>query len=301
MAGLGFLLGMLWTGEASGAGTVAVSLEMDRDLIFTSSQLSTALSLRGVVVTADHAAGRPGEPARRVQIRRTNPDAVVVIHEHMRRELVLGSLSPVAAARLVALAISDLVRSSMAVPLSLSSPAEPGADEESTLRDAPLATVGLLGRVGGGGNLDRPSFAVALEGSLRLWSTLRGILSAGAAFTLPAEDGDTRLTLTAFCLRANLGWSPRALPRLEARLGAMIRPLWIAGESGVHELSHQWLQAGAELAVLYQLRLASRLDGTLGLGMDLFFNRMEFLVRGTPVLATERVALWAGLGLRVRL
>lgn len=298
---------MLQGGVALGDGTVAVSLDVDRDLVFSREQLASALSLRGVAVTEDQTAEVSGKPhpetskAPRVQVRRAGPEAVVVIHGQMSRRLALGSLQPLAAARLVALAVSDLVRSSMAVPLSLPPPDEPGADDDTVSEQPPLATVGLLGRAGGGANLDRPSFAVALEGSLLMWATLRGILGAGATFTLPAVDGETRLTMTKLSLRADLGWSPGALPRLEARLGVVVQPLWITGESGELTLSHQGVQVGADLAVLYQLRLTMRLDGTVGAGVDLFFNRMELLVRGTRTMATERVALWAGLGLRYRL
>jgi hypothetical protein len=295
---------LIWALAAGPAGAepISVSLQLSGDLPFSAEQLAEALALRGVEVRA------PGTGAPRVALRSAGPQALAITCDHKRRVLELAGATPPAATRLVALTIADLVRATMAVPLELPPP-RASEDIIKVKREvkkevetgAPRATLGLLGRAGAGTNIDRPHFAVALDGSLRLWSTLRGVLSVGVAFSLPADEAQTHLSVTMLSLRGGLGWCPAALPALELRLGAVVRPLWLSGEAGSEALEHQDVLAGGTLAVLYQVSLTSRLDGTLGTGVELYANRIEFAVRGTPTLATERLAFWAGLGLRVRL
>ena len=288
----GALLWLLAVGSAR-AEPVRVTLQVAGDLPFSREQLAAALALRGVETPA-----RAGVP--RVVVRRLGPEAVQIRCDHKRRTLELSSQpAPQVAVRLVALAIVDLARATMAVPLSLPPPRRDPV--KARRQGAPRMAMGFLGRVGAGSNADRPHFDLGLDGSLGLWSTLRGVLGVGVAFSLPADEANAHLGVTMLSLRAGLGWSPGALPALELRLGAVVRPLWLSGDAGDDALEHRGVLAGAALAALYGVRLTGRLDLTLGAGVEAYFNRIAYSVRGSPALATERLAFWGGLGLRVRL
>jgi hypothetical protein len=283
--------------SAAEAGPVRVTLQVAEDLPFSREQLAAALELRGVETRP------PRADVPRVLVRASGPAAVEIRCDHKRRILELSPESraaPQVAARLVALTIVDLARATMTVPLSLPPPRRDPIRKVKK-EGAPRMAMGFLGRVGAGSNADRPHFDLGLDGSVRLLSTLRGVLGVGVAFTLPADVANARLGVTMLSLRGGLGWSPGALPALELRLAAVVRPLWLSGDAGADVLEHQGVLAGAALATLYGIRLTGRLDFTVGAGAEAYFNRIAYSVRGSPALATERLAFWAGLGLRVRL
>lgn len=293
---LGLLL--VTAGGAMASQSVAVLLEVGNDLPFTGEMLRHAVSIRlpQQDVSLDT---RARDDGIRVQVRRADAGAVLIVHGHKQRRLMIAELPPQVAARWVALAITDIIRSDMVVPVTL--PSSPVAKPRGS--GPGQRVIGLIGRGGSGSNLDLFQLGLALDGSLKILSAFHGVVAAGVVWSQTSEtlDQSAQTSLTMLDLRTGLGWVPSSVPRLQARITFLLLPYWLAGQTEVTQLSHQGVLGGAGAALFYGVRITAHLEGALGLGADLLFNRASFEVRGVPVQATERVMFWAALGVRVRL
>jgi hypothetical protein len=225
---------------------------------------------------------RVAPDGRRLQLRVTATEHGVRIEgPGGMREIALGGLRGAAAARLVALAASDLLLDDLAgLDLVASSLAAPGPAPGSR---AP-ATLGVLGGVSG-------------------WAGMLGDLAVDV--TVPREGWlvaielgggelvDSTLHVTAAVLRACGGL--RAGP-LEARMGLTAVPVLITSGAG-----DQTVLLGANASVRVRIALPAGVRGVLAGGADVFATRTEYRLAGMPVLTTPRAAPWLAAGLEVGL
>jgi hypothetical protein len=209
------------------------------------------------------------------------------------REVALGGLRGAAAARLVALAASDLLLDELAQPPSAAGgTAGPDPVVPSIAAPAPglaradgaPATVGVLGGVSG-------------------WAGVLGDLAVDV--TVPRDGwlvaielgggglvGST-LHVSAAVLRA--GGGLRTGP-LEARLGVTAMPVIVTTGAG-----DQTVLLGANASLRVRIPLSTGLHGILAAGADVFATRTEYRMEGMPVLTTPRAVPWLAAGLEVGL
>jgi hypothetical protein len=255
---------------------------------------------RAIVVAV---VGAPFEPAEliaalrvrvapdggRVQLRVTATERGVRIEgPGGTREVALGGLRGAAAARLVALAASDLLLDDLATAPSAAGDTEPPTPVALSraapgARRAP-ATLGVLGGVSG-------------------WAGVLGVLAAdvtvprdGWLFAIELGGGklvDSTLNLSAAVLRG--GGGLRAGP-LEVRLGLTAVPMIVTSGAG-----DQTVLLGANASMRVRIPLSDGMRGILAAGADVFATRTEYRLEGMSVMTTPRAVPWLAAGLEVGL
>ncbi len=188
------------------------------------------------------------------------------------RDVDVGGLHGEAAARLVALAASDLMLDDLA---------EVPAPPARAPREARM-TLGALGLVS--------SWPAPLAGG----AADIAIPSGGAVVAIELGGGTlvgANLRVTA--LTARLAAGVYALDVVELRAGVTLAPIFVAGGAD------RTLLAGGHVAARLHVPLWARVHAVLAASLDVFATRVEYRVGGMTVLATPRVAPSLSLGFEV--
>lgn len=239
----------------------ALEVALVGDAPFAAGELTSALRMRVPVEGA----------AIAVQV---TPSAAGVRIEigGRSREVILGGLRGPAAARLVALAASDLVLD------------DPMAPTVTPTASEPSATFGVLGgatgwqRALGGIGFD---LALPVHGALATFEAGGGTISdhgvAGVVGTLRVGAG------------TRSAW-------LEARGGLTLVPLVVT--SGVGDRT---VLVGAGVSLRARLPITSGVRGLLAGGVDAFATHTEYRIDGMSAMVTPRWAPWGALGIELEL
>jgi hypothetical protein len=220
-------------------------------------------------------------------------DTVEISLGNKRRTVQLQDLRGAAAARWVALAVTDLLMEE-ATPSRL-----PGLPASHPPSSAPRALFLFFPTVGVGTGSSALQTTIGLGSSLRLHRGLRLTFDLGYGSSPPYSDAATQVRFAVLPLRGGPAWRFARWP-LEARLSAVVTPYWVSAVSGQRNAQYQGIVAGCEAGLFAYAPLYRRLLGILALGADLFFNRTEFLTDGQPTFATARFTAWLGAGLALR-
>lgn len=129
-------------------------------------------------------------------------------------------------------------------------------------------------------------------------ASLRALIAAGAGGRDTTMAAAGTLERRAYPLRLGLGWRARergfGAPELRASAVVVVERAHAARD-------HDDAIVGAGAAALWALPIArtSRAGATLlvGGGVDGFATALDYRLGGAPVVATPRVAWWAGVGL----
>ncbi len=186
------------------------------------------------------------------------------------REVELENLQGADAARLVALAATDLMLDDLA------SPPEPPRPRERTL--AVTGTAAAWGQALGGASLD-----VALPVGSGLFA-----IEAGAGDVLGGN-----ITLIASVVRVDAGYRFGAL---ELRGGATLMPLVVTTGAG-----DTTVLVGAGASARVRPTIVPGLRAVLAAGADAFATRTRYELNGMAALATPAWAPWVALGVEVAL
>jgi hypothetical protein len=263
-------------------------------LPFTEGELVDAVAIR---LPLD------AEAKRTVSVRPAGEDAVSIEVESKRRVIVLLGDRGAQAARRVALAILDLALDAADLP-----PLGP----ESRLKPAPTTSVAVTNpalhiepshwtaraRIAALGGASRAAATDAtinvsgiIDGSIALAESLR--LGFGAGYTRGTRTSIDAfaLSLDSFPLRAGLSYV-LPTPQIEIRASGIVTPYAVSAGPA----STSGANAGAELALLYFQPISDDLDAAAAIGVDGYATRDEFHVHGKSAFATERVAVWAAIG-----
>jgi hypothetical protein len=213
-----------------------------------------------------------GGPPIRVRVV-TTPGGVRIEAGGSAREVALRGTTGPDAARLVALAATDLLLDDPVVGAEV--PVAPAAPRRSV-------TIGVLGGVvawqhpiaGLGVDLAMPrgAWLVALE--------------AGGGTLL---DGPLRLTTGV--VRLAVGTRHGAF---DLRAGASFMPLTVGDGAG-----DATVLVGVGTSVRVRAAIGIGVDAVLAGGLDLFATRTTYVLDGMPVLTTPRIAPWVAAGLEV--
>ena len=306
---LGALAGVVWPGPVAQAADdgPTVELQVQGTLPFSQEALRRAVSLRLVLAASDE----KSPSVVSVSVRAVRGGVEVGVGDK-RRVVDHGGARGTPAARRVALAITDLVMSSPALP-DLLPPATPAAPvrpvrpddgargEVGRARPEATARVGASATIGSGSNLSTVLFTAAVDGALLLSDGLAGFLSIGLAVAPDTTLRGVTISYSSVPLRGGLQWRP---PDTEWQLRAafvlaphVVTPRLAGGATGtVPDETHAGVTTGVGAALAYLIPLSDRLDLRVGGGLDVYVDRVEFRIRGTPALATERLAIWIGAG-----
>jgi len=258
-------------------------------LPFSTSELESALSLRAQLATE--------RSARRLEAAVSSDGAGVRIELQGReRRIALDGQHGAEAARLVAFAILDLAGDQLDPPDAPPAPREArsidraarssidGVARPVTRRD-PAWAMTIWGAVGSRSEATL-ELGVAVRGPLRV------TLAGGAGPRTTTTVMDRSVTLRTVPVRAGLAWrahTPIGPVDLRASALALIADAKadrsatdIVGGGGV---AATWVVPIGGFAVL------------VGGGADGFANARDYRVGGIPVVATDRIAWWAGVGI----
>lgn len=192
------------------------------------------------------------------------------------REVVLGGLIGPAAARLVALAATDLLLEDLAAV-----PAASAVVVHDPTSQA-LTTVGALG-------------------SAAMWSHMVGGLGVDVAmrsgrrvFAIDAGGGTlVNGPLQLLTAMARIGGGVR-FDILELRVTATIAPLVVESGGG-----DRTILVGGGASARLRIPISAAVRAVLAGGIDVFANRTTYVVDGMSVLVTPRSAPWLAAGLEV--
>ncbi|HSS01391.1 MAG TPA: hypothetical protein VLM79_30235 [Kofleriaceae bacterium] len=197
------------------------------------------------------------------------------------RDIPLGAFTGAAAARLVALAASDLFVDDLGVTV-LEDPAAAGVAASVDARARGRITVSALG-------------------SAAMWSHALGGLAVDAAWSsgnrlvaLEAGGGTlvgSPLRLTAGVVRVGGGVR---LGIAELRATATVVPLYVS--DGVGDQTVLW---GIGASARLRIPLVTGVRAVLATGIDLFATRSTYVVEEMPVLETPRATAWLAAGVEV--
>jgi hypothetical protein len=250
------------SGTPARADDRAVMADVPAGAPFDAAELAAAIRLRVP----------PGGAAIRIRVVPT-PDGVRIEARGNARDVALRGSTGAAAARLVALAASDLLLDDLAAAPELPAAARPagaavtiGALAGVAAWHYTLASLGVDVAVG------RDSWLLAIE--------------AGGGTLI-----DGPLHLTAGVLRLGCGTRFGAF---ELRAGATLVPLSVANGTG-----DATVLAGGGASARLHATLSANVRGVLVGGVDVFATRTTYELDGMSVLATPRSALWLGAGLEV--
>jgi hypothetical protein len=262
---LAFVLGVLFVCAAApmAAAERAIAVDVPAAAPFEAGELRRALALRlspeGVRVELRVALAGDG--------------LVQIIAGERAREIDVAGLHGAAAARLVALAASDLLLDDLAD----APPAPAGAAR------GPAMTVGALGAVSSwphalaGGAVD-----VALASRSKLVA-----VELGGATLLAAG-----IRMTAMTARIAAGVRPHEA--VELRAGLTLAPIFVSDGAG-----DRTALVGGHAVVRLRFPIGARIQAVLAAGADMFATRTEYRAGGMPLFATPRIAPSIGVGIEV--
>ena len=238
----------------------AIAVTIEDGVPFTSADLTAALRLR----VPDH-----GSPVR-VRVAAAI-GGVRVETDGRAREVALADVTGATAARLVALAASDLLLRDLA---------DPGTTVEP--RPHTHVTIGALGTAAAWDGI--------LGGALLDAAVARGpwlaAIEVGAGGLVASELG-----LTTGVARIGGGWRSGAL---ELRAGAVAMPIVVE-----HGVGDRTILVGGTASIRVRLALTARWRMVVGAGADMFATRTRYELTGMPSLDTPWWAPWAALGIEV--
>lgn len=249
---------------ASRLATAEPVVELAGDTAFDAAQLTAALAVR------------VGPRDVRVRVTPTTEGVIVEIGG-AARVVPLDGARGEAAARLVALAASDLVLVDLATPPTTppgESPLAPPRDP-FTVAITGAATSGWDGVLGG----------VTAHLTLPRGAWL-GVLDLGGVTLV-----DSDLDLTGAIVRVGAG---RRLGWLDVRVGATAVPISVAGGDG-----DRTILFGGGASAFVRLPLARGLHAILAGGVDAFATRTEYTMDSVVTAATPWIAPWLGAGLEL--
>jgi hypothetical protein len=245
-----------------GVAAAQPAVTIDGDAPFTAEELSAALAVRV-------------PDASRVEITSTAGGVIVSIGGSSR-VVELGDARGEAAARLVALAASDLVLVDLATPPV----SAPGAVAAKTGPDP--TTVALTG--GAASGWDGLLGGVTLHLTMPHGGWLIGVDAGGVTLV------DSAFDLTGAVVRVGVG---RRLGWLDVKVGAMAVPISVSEGAGDRTV----LFGGSASA--YLRVPVEGLHLVFGFGLDAFATRTEYEMTGLPAAATPWVAPWLEAGVEL--
>jgi len=251
------------SGTPARADDRAVMADVPPGAPFDAAELTAAIRLRLP----------PGGTPIRIRVVPT-PDGVRIEARGNARDVALrGSTGP-AAARLVALAASDLLLDDLAAAPEAMAPAPAAARSAVT-----------IGALGGVAAWHYTLASVGVDVAVARDSWLLAIEAGGGTLI------DGPLHLTAGVIRLGCGTRFGAL---ELRAGATLVPLSVANGTG-----DATVLAGGGASARLHATLGASVRGVLVGGVDVFATQTTYELDGMPVMATPRSALWLGAGLEV--
>jgi hypothetical protein len=256
----------------------AVRLELAGPLPCSAGELDAAVAAR---LPLD------GGKTTSVAVRPAGAGAVELALGSKRRVVTLAGLAGVAAARRIALAVVDLAAAEARPPDAPPLPPAPPP--------RPRAQLVLLPAGGAGTSLSSVWVAGTLGTSLRLHGWLRATLDVGYGGGPRGSLDGLGADLQYLPMRAGLAFAPRRFP-VEARVGAVVAVYWARGGEPSAVRASGAVE-GLAAAALFFLPRHGRVQAVVGAGVDVFANRAQLLIHGTPVLETERLLFWAGAGM----
>lgn len=246
----------------------AIAVEVTFAAPFEATELREALRVR---LPAE------GAPVR-VRVALT-PTGIQVETPRGVREVDVAGLEGVAAARLVALAASDLLLDDLATfPVS-----PPSLVASSAVSVTPPVALGVVGGIAG---WDRALGGAVAD--LTLPRGARGLIAIEAGGGTLLGNG---IHLTAGLARLSGGIR---LGVLELRAGAVLAPVFVS--DGVGDTT---LLAGGAASARVRLALSAQVRAVLAIGLDAFATRTEYLHDGMSAMTTPQLAPWLGLGMEV--
>jgi hypothetical protein len=190
------------------------------------------------------------------------------------REVALRGSSGLTAARLVALAASDLLLDDLAVAPEVSAAPSSAAPRATT--------IAALGGIAGWGH-PLAGLAVDLAAARGAW--LVGIEAGGERVL------DSPLRLTAGTIRLGAG---ARLGQLELRAGLTVMPLTVGDGSG-----DSTVLVGGGASARLRAPITDRMRAVLVCGDDVFATRTTYMIDRVSVLTTPRNSLWFAAGIEV--
>ena len=262
---LAFVLGILFVCAAApmAAAERAIAVDVPAAAPFDARELRHALALRLP----------PGGARVEVRVALGHAGLVQIIAGERAREIDVAGLHGAAAARLVALAASDLLLDDLAV-------APPAA---AAGRASSAMTVGALGAVS---SWPHALAGAAVDVAVASGSRLVAVELGGA--TLIAAG----LRMTTMTARIGAGLRPHEA--VELRAGVTLAPVFVSDGAG-----DRTALVGGHAAVRLRFALQARVRMIVAAGADVFATRTEYRVGGMPVFATPRIAPSLGLGIEV--
>lgn len=253
-------------GGAPASAERVIQIELSDPAPFAATELVDAMRMR---LPAD------GAPVH-VRVTRTG-DGVRIEAAPGSREVALHGIAGPAAARLVALAASDLLLDDLA--------AAPELVVRAPAREAPASrSLGVYGSVAswdgvlGGGSID---LAVPAAGYLATFELGGGGLVGG------------QVRLWAGVARIDGGVRAGVF---ELRAGATLAP--IVAQTGAGDAT---VLAGGNASARVRLPVTRGSRAVLSAGADVFATRTQYLLDGAKVLTTPRFAPWFSAGMEVSL
>ena len=248
--------------EARSAG---VYVEVNGDATFTRADLEAVVSARTTLA-------RESTPDVLVVVITLVGDRAVLEAAGKVQRVDLGGRAGLAAARLLAIAVTDLMADLPTVPT-------PRAQRER-------AMVAIWPSAAASGDDLEPTF---LGGSLDLSVPVGGWRAALTVSGLRSFEVEPGTSLDALVARA--AWGRRFGP-LELRGGPLLTVYQAHGGQG-----HSGTLLGGAAAALLAAHVAGGVVLVVSVGLDGYAQRASFVVDGRSVMATPRVQAWAGLGL----
>lgn len=265
---LGLVLGIVLVCATAplAAAERAIAIEVPAGAPFNADELRRALAVR---------IPRDGAPVELDVALATNGVVQVVAGERVR-EVDVADLHGEAAARLVALAASDLVLDDFAAM-------PPPTDTTSGSARRSAITLGALGVVS---SWPDALAGVAVDVTLPASTTLLAVEVGGATLV----GADLRMT----AMTARLAGGVRPHERLELRAGLTLVPIFVADGIG-----DRTVLVGGHASARARLPLLPGVHAVFAAGADLFATRTEYRASGMTVLATPRFAPSFAVGIEV--
>lgn len=262
---LWFVVGLVCAMAPLAAAERAIDVDVHAGAPFDAAELRRALAVR-----------LPPDGARvALQVAVAADGVVHVVAGERVRDVDVAGLHGEAAARLVALAASDLLLDDLAdVPAPVPAPRAP---RESAM------TLGALGLVS--------SWPSALAGG-----AVDIAIPSGRALVAIEIGGGTLVgaNLRMNAMTARLAAGVYAHELVELRAGVTVAPIFVADGAG-----DRTILVGGHAAARLHIPLWARAHAVLAASADVFATRTEYRVGGMTVLATPRLAPAASLGIEV--
>jgi hypothetical protein len=263
---------------AARADERAVSAEVAPAVPFDAAQLTDAIRIR--------------LPAGRAPIRVrvfATPVGVRIEARGNARDVALGGLTGTAAARLVALAASDLLLDDLAAappaPWGSSAASAPSAPSEIEAQLAPSTARTTFSVLGGASAWPHMLGGASVDVVASTGTWLLAVEAGGGALV----DGPLRLMTAMF----RIGGGAR-FGRFELRATATFVPVIVGDGAG-----DRTILPGIGASARVRIPLAASVSGVIAGGIDLFATRTEYVLQDVPVLTTPRAAPWIAAGVEV--